>query len=90
LHDFHRNTADAVPELLRQLKAGGYKVVHMVPKDQLTTIAKYDEMLEHHENVSSNSQAGFAGTSPTQRSMYMYVPAQGSRKKSPSTMGVAH
>jgi peptidoglycan/xylan/chitin deacetylase (PgdA/CDA1 family) len=89
LHDFHRNTADAVPELLRQLKAGGYKVVHMVPKDQLTTVAKYDEMLEHHENVSSNSQAGYPGA-PPQRSMYMYVPAQGSHKKSPSTTGVAH
>jgi peptidoglycan/xylan/chitin deacetylase (PgdA/CDA1 family) len=83
LHDFHRNTADAMPELLRQLKVAGYKVVHMVPKDQLTTIAKYDEMLERRENVSSNSQPGNALAPPTQRSMYMYVPAQSSHKKSP-------
>jgi peptidoglycan/xylan/chitin deacetylase (PgdA/CDA1 family) len=90
LHDFHRNTADAMPELLRLLKVAGYKVVHMVPKDQLTTIAKYDEMLEHRENVSSNSQLGNAGAPATQRSMYMYVPAQSSHKKSPPAPGVAH
>ena len=30
MHDFQRGTAEALPELLRQLKAGGYKVVHMV------------------------------------------------------------
>ena len=28
LHDFHRNTAAAMPELLRQLKAAGYNIVH--------------------------------------------------------------
>ena len=32
MHDFQRSTAEAMPELLRQLKAGGYKVVHMVPR----------------------------------------------------------
>ena len=29
MHDFQRATAEAMPELLRQLKAGGYKVVHL-------------------------------------------------------------
>jgi peptidoglycan/xylan/chitin deacetylase (PgdA/CDA1 family) len=55
LHDFHKNTADALPELLRQLKAGGYKVVHMVPKGQLTTVPKYDEMVTHQSTLSSNN-----------------------------------
>ena len=45
MHDLHRNTAEALPELIRQLKAGGYKVVHMVPKGELTTLPKYDEMV---------------------------------------------
>jgi hypothetical protein len=36
MHDFHSNTAEALPELLRQLKAAGYKVVHIVPKVELT------------------------------------------------------
>jgi peptidoglycan/xylan/chitin deacetylase (PgdA/CDA1 family) len=30
VHDFKHHTAEALPELLRQLKAGGYKVVHLV------------------------------------------------------------
>ena len=31
LHDNHQWTADMVPMLLRELKAKGYRVVHMVP-----------------------------------------------------------
>ena len=27
MHDFHKHTAEALPELLHRLKAGGYKVV---------------------------------------------------------------
>ncbi len=37
MHDFQHATAEAMPELLRQLKAGGYKIVHMVPKQPVTT-----------------------------------------------------
>jgi peptidoglycan/xylan/chitin deacetylase (PgdA/CDA1 family) len=55
MHDFHRNTAEALPELLHQLKAGGYKVVHLVPKGQLTTLPKYDEMVSHQDKLSSNN-----------------------------------
>ena len=55
MHDFHRNTAEALPELIRQLKAGGYKVVHIVPKGELTTVPKYDEMLAHEDKLSSNN-----------------------------------
>ena len=32
MHDFQHATAEAMPELLRQLKPAGYKIVHMVPK----------------------------------------------------------
>jgi peptidoglycan/xylan/chitin deacetylase (PgdA/CDA1 family) len=55
MHDFQHATAEALPELLRQLKAGGYKVVHMVPKGQLTTIPKYDEMVTQQDKLSSNN-----------------------------------
>jgi peptidoglycan/xylan/chitin deacetylase (PgdA/CDA1 family) len=55
MHDFKRHTAEALPELLRQLKAGGYKVVHMVPKGEVTTVPKYDEMLAHEDKLSSNN-----------------------------------
>jgi peptidoglycan/xylan/chitin deacetylase (PgdA/CDA1 family) len=45
MHDFQGVTAQALPELLNQLKAGGYKVVHMKAKDPIKTIAQYDELL---------------------------------------------
>ncbi|MFL5046531.1 MAG: polysaccharide deacetylase family protein, partial [Xanthobacteraceae bacterium] len=45
MHDFQHATAEALPELLNQLKAGGYKIVHMRAKDPLKTIAQYDEMV---------------------------------------------
>ncbi len=55
MHDFKHATAEALPELLRQLKAGGYKVVHMVPKQPVTTIPKYDELVAHQDKLSSNN-----------------------------------
>jgi len=52
MHDFRPATAEAMPELLRQLKAGGYKVVHMVPKAPLATLAKYDDMVRQKNKLS--------------------------------------
>jgi peptidoglycan/xylan/chitin deacetylase (PgdA/CDA1 family) len=45
MHDFQKHTADALPELLRRLKAGGYKVVQMRAKAPLETMAEYDDMV---------------------------------------------
>src|SRR5215216_1451987 len=45
MHDLQKNTAIALPTLLRRLKAGGYKVVQMKAKEQLETLAEYDAML---------------------------------------------
>jgi peptidoglycan/xylan/chitin deacetylase (PgdA/CDA1 family) len=45
MHDFHKHTAEALPTLLRQLKAGGYKVVKMIPKAPVKTLPQYDEEL---------------------------------------------
>ena len=98
MHDIHPNTADALPELLRQLKVAGFKVVHMAPKEQLITIAKYDEMLDHRRNVSSSAQPVSAtarghDAAMQHRSMYMYmyVPPQGrgthAHKKAAPTTG---
>ncbi|HWX85754.1 MAG TPA: polysaccharide deacetylase family protein [Xanthobacteraceae bacterium] len=53
MHDFQHATAEAIPELLRQLKAGGYKIVHMVPKQPVTTIAKYDDMVRAQDKFSN-------------------------------------
>jgi peptidoglycan/xylan/chitin deacetylase (PgdA/CDA1 family) len=43
MHDFQKHTADALPTLLRRLKAGGYKVVQIRAKAQLQTLPEYDE-----------------------------------------------
>jgi len=45
MHDFQRATADAAPELLKQLKLNGYRVVFMKPKEPVQTIASYDEAI---------------------------------------------
>jgi peptidoglycan/xylan/chitin deacetylase (PgdA/CDA1 family) len=56
MHDFQRNTAEAVPELLKQLKAGGYKIVHMRAKSPVASIAMYDEMLIKEQKLPTVSQ----------------------------------
>jgi peptidoglycan/xylan/chitin deacetylase (PgdA/CDA1 family) len=42
MHDFQKSTAQALPELLSQLKAGGYKVVFITAKDNVATLPDYD------------------------------------------------
>jgi peptidoglycan/xylan/chitin deacetylase (PgdA/CDA1 family) len=55
MHDFQHGTAEAMPELLRRLKANGYKLVHMVPKDPVTTLAKYDDMVRAQDKFSATN-----------------------------------
>jgi peptidoglycan/xylan/chitin deacetylase (PgdA/CDA1 family) len=43
MHDFQKHTAEALPELMKRLKAGGYKVVQVKAKAPMQTIAQYDE-----------------------------------------------
>src|SRR6202012_3764186 len=45
MHDFQKHTADALPELLRRLKAGGYKVGQMKSKAPAQKVREYDEMV---------------------------------------------
>jgi len=46
MHDIHKTTAKAVPMLLAELKAKGYKIVHMTSKAPVTTVAEYDQAIE--------------------------------------------
>ena len=55
MHDFQHATAEAMPELLHQLKLAGYKVVHMVPKQAVTTLAKYDDMVRTQDKFSTSN-----------------------------------
>jgi peptidoglycan-N-acetylglucosamine deacetylase len=45
MHDFQKHTAEAMPALLRRLKAGGYKIVLMKAKTQVATLLEYDEAM---------------------------------------------
>lgn len=71
LHDIQPRTAAAMPELLKALKAGGYKVVHMTAKDNAPTIAEYDDMIE-----SSVKGLPGAGNKRPTSSVVKTVPSQ--------------
>ena len=43
MHDFQHGTSEAVPELLKRLKAGGYKVVQVVGKTPVEPLPEYKE-----------------------------------------------
>ena len=45
MHDFQKATSEAVPQLLAELKAGGYKIVHMKARGTVTSLPQYDEEL---------------------------------------------
>jgi peptidoglycan-N-acetylglucosamine deacetylase len=56
MHDFQHATADAIGQILDDLKAGGYRVVQMRAKDQLTPLPEYDAVVMKEiksPNVSS-------------------------------------
>jgi peptidoglycan-N-acetylglucosamine deacetylase len=55
MHDFQKHTAEALPALLRRLKAGGYKVVQMKAKTTLETLPEYDEALLKDQKVPVSS-----------------------------------
>jgi peptidoglycan/xylan/chitin deacetylase (PgdA/CDA1 family) len=56
MHDFHKHTAEALPEILRRLKAGGYKVVAMRAKEPVQTLPQYDEALMKDVKLPTVSQ----------------------------------
>ncbi|WP_407167788.1 polysaccharide deacetylase family protein [Bradyrhizobium sp. ORS 111] len=56
MHDLQKHTAQALPTLLRRLKAGGYKVVWMKPKTQLETLPEYDAMMTKLEKPTASGR----------------------------------
>ena len=54
MHDFQHGTAEAIGDLLNDLKAAGYKIVFMKPKFPVTTIASYDELILKGMKVSAS------------------------------------
>jgi peptidoglycan/xylan/chitin deacetylase (PgdA/CDA1 family) len=55
MSDFRHATAEALPEILRQLKANGFRIVHMVPRASVVTLAKYDHMLRQQDKMDATN-----------------------------------
>ena len=57
MHDVHSWTANAVRDLLAQMKAEGYKVVQMKAKEPIATLPEYDAMIMKEMNpVAANAR----------------------------------
>src|SRR6478672_11044544 len=56
MHDFQKATSEAVPQLLAELKAGGYKIVHMKARGTVTSLPQYDEELAKESKLPTVSQ----------------------------------
>jgi peptidoglycan/xylan/chitin deacetylase (PgdA/CDA1 family) len=55
MHDFHLHTAQATAELLVQLKANGYKIVHMKAKGTLKSLPEFDELVKKDQKLPTVS-----------------------------------
>jgi len=55
MHDFQTATSQAVPDLLAQLKAEGYKIVNMRARDPVKPLAEYDEMVKKEQKLPTVS-----------------------------------
>ncbi len=57
MHDFQKATVEALPELLKQMKEKGYKVVHMRPKFLIKSLPEYDALLQKENKLTTVNTA---------------------------------
>jgi peptidoglycan/xylan/chitin deacetylase (PgdA/CDA1 family) len=57
-HDIHASTARALPGLLAELKAKGYRVVHLQPKAEAITVAEFDALARQEQDKRRSAAAG--------------------------------
>jgi peptidoglycan/xylan/chitin deacetylase (PgdA/CDA1 family) len=67
MHDFQQATAKAVPALLAEMQAKGFKIVHMKAKSPVTTLAQWDEAAK--SEVKGSSVGGDRPTSSVVRTI---------------------
>lgn len=56
-HDIQVSTANALPSLLAEMRKQGYKVVHLVPKAPIATMAEYDTIADRELNRKNKAIA---------------------------------
>jgi len=67
MHDFQHATAEAAMALLDDLRAGGYKVVFMKPKEAVKTLPQYDEIILKEVKTAGGGAGGDRPTSSVVR-----------------------
>jgi peptidoglycan-N-acetylglucosamine deacetylase len=77
LHDIQPATALALPTILAELKARGYKIVHVVPAtpDRPATVAENDDWVQRHHTRPSWPRVLAVGTASAQPSLSAPSPA---------------
>ena len=77
LHDIQPATALALPAILAELKARGYKIVHVVPAtpDRPATVADNDDWIQRHHTRPSWPRVLAVGTATAQPSLSAPSPA---------------
>jgi len=85
MHDFQQATAKALPDLLEQLKAKGYKVVHTKAKTAVATLAHWDEAVKGE--IKGAAVGPDRPTSSVVRTIDEAAPAVSARPGAPQAAG---
>jgi peptidoglycan/xylan/chitin deacetylase (PgdA/CDA1 family) len=80
MHDFHQATARAMPDLLNELKAKGYKVVHMKAKMPVATLAQWDASARREVKGEAVGTEPAASVVRTVEDSVIALPAKGTTK----------
>src|SRR5262245_12313935 len=70
LHDIHPSTATAVPQLLVQIKAKGFQVVHLQPAAPVQTVAGYEPPTKDAIHSTRHVRAHVRGTPSPPKWLY--------------------
>ena len=81
MHDFHQATARAMPDLLNELKAKGYKVVHMKAKMPVATLAQWDAAAKSEVKGVAASTGPATSVVRTVEDSVIALPAKGPQTK---------
>ncbi len=88
MHDIHAWTAAQVPDLLKELHDRGYKIVHLVPKGQIETIASYDAAAE--KALAAKAAAKAANPMVSRSIVWPIASAPGTSVAAVSPAGTRH
>ncbi|MFM9943116.1 MAG: polysaccharide deacetylase family protein [Hyphomicrobiaceae bacterium] len=83
MHDFQKSTASAIPELLTQLKAAGYKIVHVKAKGTIQSKPEFDALVV----AQLKGPAGVTSDRPTS-SVVRTISEEGAPKGAPPPAAV--